>query len=213
MKPRAPRDRVTVAEESILVQAAAEGNQRAFRSLYRSHHRRVRRFLTKLVGTGPDREDLLQEVFFQLHRALPNFRGDSALSTFIRRITWNVACDHLRKRWRDRLDYESKALDQAVDCAQNPEDHSSARQQLRSLWVHLEDLTVNQSTALRLVAIEGLSLHAAADRTGASSASIKQHVARARRDLAALIERERVGRGGNETRAAQRGSLALAARD
>jgi hypothetical protein len=62
--------------DEALALAATRGDERAFHALYERHRRDVLAFVTKVVGVESDREDVTQEVFLQLHRALPNFRGD-----------------------------------------------------------------------------------------------------------------------------------------
>lgn len=47
-------------------------------------------------------QDLAQEVFLRLYRALPHFRGDAKLSTYLYRITMNVAQDERKRRWREK---------------------------------------------------------------------------------------------------------------
>ncbi len=74
----------------------------AFAALVREHQRAVFRTLTRLSGSGPHVEDLAQEVFLRLYRALPEFRGDAALSTYLYRITVNVAQDEWKRRRRER---------------------------------------------------------------------------------------------------------------
>jgi RNA polymerase sigma-70 factor, ECF subfamily len=176
--------------EAALVLAATRGDQRAFRVLYARHHRGAYAHLTKLIGAGPDRDDLLQEVFLQLYRSLPNFRGDSSLSTFLHCITRNVAIDYLRRKSRhQRLDCYNEALQVVEDAGQDPEQHSCARQQLRTLLRQLDSLTLDKRQALFLVAMSGLSVNQAADQLGASPVSIKQRLVCARRDLAALVAR------------------------
>lgn len=190
---RAPR-LGTATEDGIhdedLVLAVLRGDEQAFRALYARHRRDVLTFVTKLLGTGPDREDVIQDVFLQLYRALPGFRGDASLSTFLRRITMNVALDHLRRRCRhQRIDYDSEALDTAVDARQDPEQHSSARQQLQSLLHHLDRIALDNRRALMLVAVAGLSLNAAAAQLGTNAERVKQRVVRARRELTAMTAR------------------------
>jgi RNA polymerase sigma-70 factor (ECF subfamily) len=58
--------------------------------------------LTRLTGAGAHVEDLAQEVFLRLFRALPHFRGDSLISTYLYRIIYNVAQDEWKRRRRDR---------------------------------------------------------------------------------------------------------------
>jgi RNA polymerase sigma-70 factor (ECF subfamily) len=74
----------------------------AFEALVREHQSMVFRTLSRMTGAGAHVEDLAQEVFLRLYRALPEFRGDSALTTYLYRIVVNVAQDEWKRRRRDR---------------------------------------------------------------------------------------------------------------
>jgi RNA polymerase sigma-70 factor (ECF subfamily) len=74
----------------------------AFEALVREHQSMVFRTLSRMTGAGPHVEDLAQEAFLRLYRALPEFRGDSALTTYLYRIVVNVAQDEWKRRRRDR---------------------------------------------------------------------------------------------------------------
>lgn len=73
-----------------------------FGALVREHQGLVFRTLTRFTGAGGHVEDLAQEVFLRLYRALPYFRGDATVSTYLYRITYNVAQDEWRRRRRER---------------------------------------------------------------------------------------------------------------
>lgn len=181
--------------DEALALAATRGDAGAFRALYVRHRRYVLTLVTRLLGAGPDREDVIQEVFLRLHRALPGFRGDSRLATFLHRITVRVALDQLRWRFRHRrMTYDSDALDAAVDARQDPEQHSSARQQLQSLLHHLDGIAPDKRRALILVAVAGVSLKDAAAQLGTDAERVKQRVVRARRELTAMTDRGRPSR-------------------
>ena len=75
-------------------------SRRVPRDLPRARRRGVYRRLARVSRPIPEREDLAQDVFLGVHRALPRFRGDAALGTLIQRIAINVACDFLRRRMR-----------------------------------------------------------------------------------------------------------------
>jgi RNA polymerase sigma-70 factor (ECF subfamily) len=74
----------------------------AFEALVREHQAMVFRTLTRMTGAGSHVEDLAQDVFLRLYRALPEFRGDSALTTYLYRIVVNVAQDEWKRRRRER---------------------------------------------------------------------------------------------------------------
>ena len=73
----------------------------AFEQLVRDHQDTVFRTLVRLTGSTDRAEDLAQEVFLRLYRALPNFRGQSLISTYLYRITVNVAQDEWKRRRRE----------------------------------------------------------------------------------------------------------------
>lgn len=174
----------------VLVEAARTGDHAAFTSLYHRHAGWVFARLTRLIGPGPDREDLLQQVFLELHRALPSFRGDASLTTFLHRITVNVAFDHLRRRGRRPLDYSPDALDELIDGSPSPEERARRRDELRQALDFLERLKPAKRIAFVLVAVEGLSLDDAAALVGANTPAVKQRVLHARRELLTLIDRD-----------------------
>ncbi|HTV07931.1 MAG TPA: sigma-70 family RNA polymerase sigma factor [Candidatus Aquilonibacter sp.] len=74
----------------------------AFETLVREHQAMVFRTLARMTAPGPHVEDLAQEVFLRLYRALPHFRGDSTLTTYLYRIVVNVAQDEWKRRRRER---------------------------------------------------------------------------------------------------------------
>lgn len=185
------------ALDAELAAAAAIGDADAFGELYTRYADRVFARITHLVGPGSDREDVLQQVFLELHRALPRYRGDAAVSTFLYRITINVACDHLRRRKRRAGDHDPAALDALIDGEPTPEDRARRRQQLAQVFALLERIKPAKRVAFVLVAVEGLSLAEAAELIGASPDAVKQRVLHARRELLALLaasERRAAGR-------------------
>jgi RNA polymerase sigma-70 factor (ECF subfamily) len=78
-----------------LVQWCQQGDQNAFRLLYRRYQRRVRSTLYQLCGESM-LDDLVQEVFFRAWKGLPKLRQPKTFSTWLYRICWNVACDQRR---------------------------------------------------------------------------------------------------------------------
>ena len=81
-----------------------------FEALVREHQRLVFRTLTRLTGPGAQVEDLAQEVFLRLYRALPEFRGESAISTYLYRIVVNVAQDEWKRRRKERTHIASEPV-------------------------------------------------------------------------------------------------------
>jgi RNA polymerase sigma-70 factor (ECF subfamily) len=101
-----------------LAQAQA-GDDDAFAKLYLQHKKHVFSVCWRMVHDYSQAEDLTQETFLQLHRKLATFRGDSAFTTWLHRITVNTVLMHLRKRALPvvSLDYLMTAIpEERVGC-------------------------------------------------------------------------------------------------
>jgi len=91
-------ERIEPASDMELARAAAAGDSAAFEKLYEEHHRRVYSLCLRMLGNGSQAEDLTQEVFLQLYKKIGSFRGDSAFTTWLHRMTVNQVLMHLRRR-------------------------------------------------------------------------------------------------------------------
>jgi len=84
--------------EAEAIPLAQRGDAAAFEFLYRLHSRRVYALCLRMVANPSDAEDLMQEAFLQLFRKIGTFRGESAFSTWLHRMTVNVVLMRLRKK-------------------------------------------------------------------------------------------------------------------
>lgn len=81
-----------------LCRLAADGNVAAFEIVYQRYHRRTYSLCLRMTSSQTEAEDLTQEVFIQLFRKIGSFRGDSAFSTWLHRMTVNQVLMHFRRR-------------------------------------------------------------------------------------------------------------------
>src|SRR5258707_10159588 len=87
--------------EQLTVQRALAGDQAAMRALWTRHAPHIDLVVRRLVGGDPDlAADIAQEVWIQIFRALPSYRGDSQFSTWAHRIAVNRTLNALRKTRR-----------------------------------------------------------------------------------------------------------------
>jgi len=84
--------------EADSIRLAQQGDPAAFERLYRLHNRRVYSLCLRMVGNTAEAEDLTQEAFLQLFRKISTFRGESAFSTWLHRLSVNVVLMKLRKK-------------------------------------------------------------------------------------------------------------------
>lgn len=91
-------------EESVLISRARAGDVASFETLVQEHQSRLFRLILVLCGNADDAEDALQETLLQAYRALPFFRGDAAISTWLHRIALNTTRNWLRRQARASAD-------------------------------------------------------------------------------------------------------------
>lgn len=89
---------VTELSDYELTQSSSKGDMVAFEEVYNRHHRRVYAICLRMLKNSNEAEDLTQDVFIQLHRKIGSFRGDSAFTTWLHRLTVNQVLMHFRKR-------------------------------------------------------------------------------------------------------------------
>jgi len=84
--------------EAEAIEGTKQGDAACFEFLYKLHKRRVYSLCLRMVGNIETAEDFVQDAFMQLHRKIGSFRGESAFSTWLHRITVNVVLMQLRKK-------------------------------------------------------------------------------------------------------------------
>jgi RNA polymerase sigma-70 factor, ECF subfamily len=176
----------------------------AFEALVREHQSMVFRTLARMTGAGPQVEDLAQEVFLRLYRALPEFRGDSALTTYLYRIVVNVAQDEWKRRRRDREFVATAPIastdDEAAEWLENlPGDtlhgHARTPEQLLSdseLQQAVDDALLSLSEPERAVLVlyhqEDCSYEAISAALDMPINTVRTHLHRGRKRMSALIQ-------------------------
>lgn len=176
-------------DDAALVERARTGDRAAFEQLYRRHADLVYARLSRIVGPIAERDDLLQEVFLGLHRALPRFRGDAALSTLLYRITANVAFDHLRRRGRRPREVDLDALAAAVSAEAGPDERAARARALAQVLAALDRLKPKKRIALLLRVVEGLSFDEIGAIVDATADTAKKRAQHGLRELTAHLRR------------------------
>lgn len=102
--------------DAELVRMAQQGNPEAFAALFNTHKAKVYSICLRMTGNTAEAEDLTQDAFLQVFRKLASFRGDSALSTWLYRVTVNTVLMHFRKKGLHQV-----SLDAPVNRASGPQ--------------------------------------------------------------------------------------------
>lgn len=189
---RAPAgETAPIAGEAALIARAVAGDGQAFAALYHAHADAVYRLLTRLVGPVADREDLLQNVFVRLHRALPGYRGDASLATLLYKVAVRVARDHLRSRTRRPVLVSGEGTDEAAADQPVAPKQAPPSSEVAAALEFLARLKPDQRIAFVLREVMDLSYPEIGELVGCRPATARMRVAAAARKLAALNERRR----------------------
>src|SRR5664279_2264879 len=115
-------DNFKTAKDFDLTRSASHGDMTAFEEIYNRHHRRVYSICLRMLQNASEAEDLTQDVFIQLYRKIGSFRGDSAFTTWLHRMTVNQVLMHFRKRTVkfEKTTEEGETPDQIVSGTGNP---------------------------------------------------------------------------------------------
>lgn len=172
------------ASDQELVDRILEGDRVAFELLYDTYFQRVYRFALRRLGDAGDAEDVTQEVFLTVVKALPSFQGTSSLLVWMFGITRNKVNRRFRGH-RARLESMDEDACSHLAAEQPPTDRTvEARRMLgRCENVIENDLTPLQRRIFHLKHLRRQSIRAIAAALGKSEDAVKANLYRMRRAL------------------------------
>ncbi len=180
------------ALDARLVASFQRGNAHALSELYRRHARRVESVARHVVGPSDELEDIVQEVFIELQRSLGRFRGEARFTTWLHRVTVNVALQHLRRgrrkgwlRWLGLDDAPAAWTPRAA----NLEATAEARETVRALYEALAEVGEKKRVVFTLYEMEGMALEEIAATVGTSVNTVKSRLFHARREVFGELDR------------------------
>ncbi len=173
-----------------LAQRAAAGDGVAFEELYRRHYRRVYALTLRMMGNPTEAEDMTQDVFLQLFNKVGMFRGDSAFTTWLHRMSVNQVLMHFRKKSTrsELLTDEGETPVQIVQGTANP--GAMPVIDRISLERALNELPVGYRTVFVLHDIEGYEHYEVAQMLGIAEGTSKSQLHKARLKLRQLIKQQ-----------------------
>jgi len=184
--------------EAEAIERAKQGNAEAFQSLYDKHKRRVYSLCLRMTANVAEAEDLTQEAFLQLYRKIGTFRGESAFSTWLHRLSVNVVLMHLRKKGLPVVSLEETTQGAEEDSPKKDfgtQDlaltGSIDRLQLQRA---VEDLPPGYRTIFVLHDVEGYEHNEIAEIVGCSIGNSKSQLHKARMKLRDLLKMNRAGK-------------------
>jgi len=191
---RQGKDRERDPNEAELIEQAKQGDAQAFQALYDKHKRRVYSLCLRMTANTAEAEDLTQEAFLQLYRKIATFRGESAFSTWLHRLSVNVVLMQLRKKSLPVVSLEETTQGEEDTPKKDfgAEDLALAgsidRLQLQKA---VDDLPPGYRTIFVLHDIEGYEHNEIATMVGCSIGNSKSQLHKARMKLRDLLKMNR----------------------
>ena len=180
--------------EAEAIEGAKQGDSVCFEVLYGLHKRRVYSLCLRMAGNIDAAEDFTQDAFLQLHRKIASFRGESAFSTWLHRLTVNVVLMHLRKKGIPQI---SVSLEEALE----PNEEGGMRKEFGCkdkvligaidrlvLERAIENLPPGYRIIFVLHDVEGYEHNEIAEMLGCSVGNSKSQLHKARMKLRAVLE-------------------------
>jgi len=191
-----PGNKLTEAEA---IERAKQGDAEAFESLYSLHKRRVYSLCLRMTGNPASAEDLTQEAFLQLFRKIGTFRGESAFSTWLHRMSVNVVLMQLRKKSLPVV-----PIDETTDTDEEsprkepgaPDERLAGSIDRLQLQRAVDELPPGYRTIFVLHDVEGFEHNEIATMVGCSIGNSKSQLHKARLKLRELLRFSRAEKAG-----------------
>ena len=177
-------------KEQELILEIRGGNTRAFSNLVDSYKDLVFTLAIRMLGNREEAEEVSQDVFIKVYKSLPNFKGDSKISTWIYRIAYNTCLDRIKKIKKKRMHTDLDHIDQ-IAYADLDTAFDKMVQAERSEMIDrcLSELSAEDAGVLTLFYLEEKNLQEIEETTDLPVNTLKVRLFRARKRLASVMEK------------------------
>jgi RNA polymerase sigma-70 factor (ECF subfamily) len=187
--PTPPQD---LAADRALVDAVLAGQPGAFERLVRDYQNLCWHVVDRMVRHPDDTRELCQETFLRIHQTLHQYRGESALKSWVAQVAYSVAKRHLERKRIPIADEpaigEGPSLAERVGDDADLESSAADEQMHAHLHAAVASLPPLQRTLLSLYHLEEMPIGDIARATGLAEGTIKSHLFRSRRLLRDVLE-------------------------
>ena len=178
-----------VLDDRELLARHIDGDPEAFGEIVRRHRDRLWAVAVRTLGDREEAADAVQDALISAYRAAHTFRGQSAVTTWLHRITVNACLDRARKAAsrRTSLTDDTERLDLLLEPHESADLPAERRDLNRQIVAALSQLPAEQRAALVLVDMQGYPVAEAADVLGVAVGTVKSRCARGRARLLPLV--------------------------
>ena len=174
---------MTITEEKEMIARIIKGDTNAFSALVGKYQNLIFHVVKRVVPEQMDAEDVSQEVFVKVYRSIGNFKHQSKLSTWIAKIAYLTALNHLKKYKRSLTeDYPEDVVSLKSD-QDNPAEQLSKKNTSEYLNKLIEQLPEQYRIVVTLFHLEEFTVEEINETTGMPEGTIKSYLYRARKNL------------------------------
>lgn len=164
-------------------------NHPSCEELLRTNYDRLHRFILRNTGHSSHAKDLLQQTMAEAVKSYPNFRGESAASTWLFGIARNVIRNYIYRSPSHRYQFiDSDYLIDMPDGKQSPESHAQWQEHLSYISEAIEELPPKLKVVLSMVALEEKSYEIVSAELQISMGTVRSRLSRARSQLRQKLE-------------------------
>jgi RNA polymerase sigma-70 factor, ECF subfamily len=171
-----------------LARRCVSGDRIAQREFFQRERRRVHAILYRVLGSNADMDDLVQEVFIEIFRSMPGFRGEATLGTWLDRIAVRVAYAYLTRRRLETV--RLSIVPEPTSGEPGADERAMTRQAAARLYHALDRIPVPQRIAFTLHVLDGKPVRQAAQAMNATIVATKVRIWRAWRAIRAAANRD-----------------------
>lgn len=181
-------------EDYAIVKRFQSGDADAFEELMNRYKRRMLSYVYKSIKNWEDTNDLTQDIFIKVFRALPRWEPRAKFSTWLYTIAHNVCIDYHRAKSRRGYSYSIDdeeiihGMPPANDVYSNPEKTALENETSKMIQESLDQLSGRQKEVFVLYHYEGLKVREIADVLGIAEGTVKIHQHRAMEKLKVLLK-------------------------
>lgn len=187
-------------DEAEIIKRCKANDREAFNVLVRKHDKKVFNVCFRILGNRHEAEDVAQEVFITVYRAINSFRGDSAFSTWIHRVAVNN-CKNRLKYLKRRRYFKTESMDGTIDTGEgevakefgdteglSPEDSLGAGQMGDEIQQAIDDLDEEYKSVIVMRDVQGFSYEEISEMLELKEGTVKSRIHRARLELKEKLE-------------------------
>ncbi|SRX74378.1 RNA polymerase sigma factor [Aequorivita antarctica] len=182
---------MTTDQETIIINQIIGGDTQAFAVLVDRYKDLVFTLAIRMLKNREEAEEVSQDTFIKVFKALPKFKGDSKLSTWVYKVAYNTCLDRIKK---NKKHYNDVAIDSftehQIKTVDNALDALEEKEQQQTIQDCLQQLASKDSFLLSLFYFEELSLEEISHIVNMETNTVKVNIHRARKRLAIILKQQ-----------------------